>query len=774
MSIRLPDLGTRRLRNADSTGAGILRRIALLAIAAPKRIVAAAALVIVASAIFGLPVTKSLSAGGFTDPGSESVRASEILADKFNHSDLQLLITVTSDGGVRSASAVAVAGEVTSTLESAPEVTGVTSLWTAPPDAASTLASRDGKTGMIIAGLKGSDDEFAKTARKLVDQMPPAHDGVIVRAGGALTFAEANEQSERDLVGMELIAIPLSFVALVWVFGGMLAAALPMAVGVLAILGSLAVLRAVTFFTDVSLFAMNLTAAMGLALAVDYTLLIVSRYRDEIADSVAPHEALVRTMTTAGRTVAFSALTVALSMSAMVLFPMYFLRSFAYAGVAVVLLAATAAIVVAPAVIVLLGRRLDAFDVRKLVRRAARRPAAPAASPIEHSVWYRTTHFVMRHALVVSITLIAVLMVLGAPFLGIKWGFPDDRVLPATASSRMVGDLLRTEFAVNPASNVTVVIPDMSGVSTAELSNYAAHLSRVADVSAVSSPSGSFVAGALAGPPSAPTAFADGSGFLTVQSTAPLFSDASNDQLRSLHAVPGPAGQPVLFSGAAQYNIDSVASITSRLPVVLGVIGIITLILLFLVTGSVVLPLKALVLNVLSLTATFGALVWVFQDGHLGGVGTTATGTLVANVPVLMFCIAFGLSMDYEVFVLSRIREYWLAAGRTRADSDESVALGLARTGRVVTAAALQMSISFAALLTADVSFMKMFGLGLTIAVLVDATLVRALLLPALMRVLGRVNWWAPAPLARLHQRIGLAEHPGANDATCRATRRVT
>lgn len=254
---------------------------------------------------------------------------------------------------------------------------------------------------------------------------------------------------------------------------------------------------------------------------------------------------------------------------------------------------------------------------------------------------------------------------------------------------------------------------------------------------------------------------ADGGAFLTVQSGAPLFSDVFNNQLRSLHAVPGPAGQPVLFSGAAQYNVDSVASITSRLPVVLGVIAVITFVLLFLVTGSAVLPLKALVLNVLSLTATFGALVWVFQDGHLGGLGTTATGTLVANVPVLMFCIAFGLSMDYEVFVLSRIREYWLASGRTRADSDESVALGLARTGRVVTAAALLMSISFAALLTAQVSFMKMFGLGLTIAVLVDATLVRTLLLPALMRVLGRANWWAPMPLARLHQHIGLAEGGG-------------
>jgi len=333
-------------------------------------------------------------------------------------------------------------------------------------------------------------------------------------------------------------------------------------------------------------------------------------------------------------------------------------------------------------------------------------------------------------------------------------------VLPVTASSRQVGDLLRNEFPVNPVGDVTVVVPDISGDSNRELSAYAAQLSRVADVAAVSSPSGTFADGRLTGPPTAPAGLADGSAFLTIESRAPLFSDASNNQLSALHAVPRPADHPVLFAGVAQNNVDSVASITSRLPIVLGVIAVITFVLLFLITGSVVLPLKALVLNILSLTAAFGALVWVFQDGHLGGLGTTATGTLVANLPVLMFCIAFGLSMDYEVFLLSRIREFWLESGRASHDSDESVALGLARTGRVVTAAALLMTISFAALLTAQVSFVKMVGLGLAIAVLVDATVVRTLLLPALMRLLGRVNWWAPPALTRLHQRIGLAEAP--------------
>jgi putative drug exporter of the RND superfamily len=225
-----------------------------------------------------------------------------------------------------------------------------------------------------------------------------------------------------------------------------------------------------------------------------------------------------------------------------------------------------------------------------------------------------------------------------------------------------------------------------------------------------------------------------------------------------LHAVATPGGNVVQFTGTAQINRDTSESVTSRLPVVLSVIAAITLVLLFLLTGSVVLPLKALMLNVLSLTAAFGALVWIFQDGHLGALGTTPSGTLVANIPVLLFCIAYGLSMDYEVFLVSRIREYWLSSGRTRADNDESVALGLARMGRVVTAAALLMCISFAALMAAQVAFMRMFGVGLTLAILVDATLVRMLLVPAFMHVLGRVNWWAPQPLARLHERFGISE----------------
>jgi putative drug exporter of the RND superfamily len=742
----------------------VLQRIALLAIAAPRRIIAVALLVMVACGIFGIPVAKHLSAGGFQDPTSESAQATKLLVDKFGQGDMELLISVTSDGGAQSPGARTVGTDIADQLKASPYVREVTSAWTAPAPAAPALISKDGKTGLIVAGITGGESGAQKHAKELTERLVHDRDGASVRAGGeAMTYVQINGQSEKDLLTMESIAIPLSFVVLVWVFGGLISAALPLAVGGFAILGSMAVLRAITLVTDVSIFALNLTVAMGLALAIDYTLLIISRYRDELADGADRDRALVRTMATAGRTVLFSAMTVALSMVAMVLFPMYFLKSFAYAGIAVVAFAAVAAIVVAPAAIALLGDRLDSLNVRRLARWVFRRPD-PVRKPIQQNFWYRSTKFVMRRSVPIGLAIVALLLVLGAPFLGIKWGFPDDRVLPQSLSARQIGDDLRTNFAVDSARNVTVVIPDTNGVTPADLKRYAAALSQVPDVASVSAPSGTFIGGRNSGPPSAATGFKDGSAFLTVGSTAPLFSDASQTQLDRLHAVSPPDGQQIELTGVAQVNRDSSEAITSRLPMVLGIIAVITFVLLFLLTGSVVLPLKALVLNVLSLTAAFGALVWIFQEGHLGALGTTPTGTLVANLPVLLFCIAFGLSMDYEVFLVSRIREYWLKSGKTRADNDDSVALGLARTGRVVTAAALLMAISFAALIAAKVAFMRMFGVGLTLAVLADATLVRMVLVPAFMHVLGRWNWWAPKPLATLHERIGISE-AGDDDA---------
>ena len=713
--------------------------------------------------VFGIPVAKSLSASGFQDPTSESAAAAQVLTDKFRQGAVQLLVVVSTPDGVDSDPARAAGNDIVDQLRSSPHVAEVTSPWTAPPPAAADLVSRDRMSGLIVAGINGDESQQQEFATELSDQVAGDHDGVTVRSGGtAMVNVQLTKQSQRDLVVMESLAIPLSFLVLVWAFGELVAAALPIAVGVMAILGALAVLRWISFATDVSIFALNLTTALGLALAIDYTLLMISRFRDELAEGASRNDALVRTMVTAGRTVAFSATTVALSMAVMVLFPMHFLKSFAYAGVATVSFAAAAAIVVTPAALVLLGDRLDSFDVRRLVRRVLGR-AEPKPVPVEQRFWYRSASCVMHKAIPLGLAGVALLLLLGAPFLSVRWGFPDDRVLPTTASAHQVGDQLRRDFVHNFDAAVTIVVPDTNGVSATDIDIYAAALSRVADVSGVSAPTGTFVDGNRVGPPSARAGQVPGSAFLTVDSSAPLFSDPSEAQLDSLHAVPGPAGQHVEMTGTAQTNRDSVDAITSRLPLVLGLIAVVMFVLLFLLTGSIVMPLKALVLNILSLTAAFGAMVWIFQDGHLGALGTTPTGTLVANIPVLLFCIAFGLSMDYEVFLVSRIREFWLASGRTRTDNDESVARGIAHTGRIITAAALIMSISFAALIAAQVTVMKMFGIGLTLAILVDATLVRMVLVPAFMHVMGQWNWWAPRWLVSVHRRLGYGDgHPRA------------
>lgn len=752
----------------------MLRGIARLAIAAPRRIIAAAILVLVAAGIFGIPVVNNLSAGGFQDPTSESARATELLRDKFGQTDQKMLIALTAPAGAHSEKARQVGTDIVDHLKRSPWVIDVSSAWTSPPQTAAQLVSKDNKSGMIVADLRGGENKAQEYASTFMRELVHDRDGVTVRAGGmAVAYAQINQQNQRDLMLMESIAIPLSFAVLVWVLGGVVAASLPIVLGALAIVGTMSVLRLITYITDVSTYALDLSIAMGLALAIDYNLLIITRFREELArtEDRDRDRALFRTMATAGRTVLFSATTVGLSMAVMALFPMYFLKSSAYTIVVTAIIVALAAVVVTPAAIVLLGPRLDSLNARRVMHRVlhGQRPFRDHAhQPLETQFWYRSTRYVLRHAISVGLSVVVLLLLLGAPFLGVKWGFPDERVLPKAASARQVADMLDNDFANGLGTGVSVVIPDARGMSHADLQAYAAELSRVADVSAVSAPTGTFVGGKRVAPPAEATGMANGAAFLTVSSTAPLYSNASNTQLDRLHQIPGPAGRSVLLTGLAQVNRDSVDAITKRLPIVFGLIAVITFALLFLLTGSAVLPLQALVCNVLSLTAAFGAMVWIFQDGHLGALGTTPNGTLNANIPVLLFCIAFGLAMDYEVFLVSRIHEYWLAsqadretpptAIEARAATDESTALGIAGIGRVVTTAAVVMSISFAALIPAHVSFMRMLGLGLTLGVLVDATLVRMVLVPAFIHLLGRWTWWAPRPLVWLRERSTTGE----------------
>ena len=630
----------------------------------------------------------------------------------------------------------------------------ILSVWQ-DPTLAPGLVSKDRSSALIIATLDGGEADAPAHAKEVASRFEGTRDGISIRVGGeGLVFQQVNEQTTRDLALAEGIAIPVSFLVLIVVFGGVLAAMLPIGVGIIAIVLTFALLRLIGTVTDVSIFALNLTTAMGLALAIDYTLLLVTRYREEVADGRDRRSAILRTMSTAGRTVAFSAITVALALAALAIFPMYFLRSFAYAGLGVVAIAAVTSLVITPAILMLLGDRIDSLDVRRGVRKLLGRPE-PTPRPVEQGWWYRAASWVLKRAAPVGATVVAILLVLGAPFLSIKFGFPDDRVLPTSASAHQIQQEIRDDFAQNLSSTITVVTT--GDVSQQTRAHYAQELSRVADVNSVSGAGGTFVDGRPVGPVN-PADLRGDVGVITIATSLEPMQEAGEHQLAQLRDVPAPDGLTVKFTGTAATNVDTVDSIYAHLPWVLGVIAIATFILLFLFTGSVVLPLKALVLNVLSLSATFGAMVWFFQEGHLGGLGTTATGYLAATMPVLMFCIAFGLSMDYEVFLLGRIRESWLSSDRSRAANDRAVALGIARTGRVITAAALLMSIVFAGIAASEVSFMRMFGVGLTLAVLMDATLIRMLLVPSFMRLAGRVNWWAPAPLRRVHDRFGLSE----------------
>lgn len=752
----------------------MLRRLAGLAIHAPRRILIGVALVVVVAGIFGGSVASHLSAGGYADPNAPSARANATLANRFHAGDPNLILTVTPTAGTADSAVSRAAGaRLVAALGRESNAGQVASYWTAPAPLAAGLRSDDGRTGLVTARIAGDDDTAPKRASAILDRLLAHHDaGVTVKAGGiAVAYHQVTEQTSRDLEIAEAVALPLTLIVLIWVFGSLVAALLPLAVGMVSIVGTLAVLRLLTLATPVSIYAMNLTTALGLALAIDYSLFIVSRFREETAAGRPPADAIRRTMATAGRTVLFSALTVALALSALLVFPVYFLRSFAYAGVAVVLLAAATALLVLPVLLFLLGRRVDALDLRVPVRRLFRRPP-PAPKPVERSFWYRTARLVMRRALPVGLAVTAFLLLLGAPFLHVRFGYPDERVLPAASamSSRQVGDTLRHDFGANTAGTITIVAPDLS-TDRAAVAGYATALSRVHGVTGVTAPTGSYARGHAVAPPYGRPMTDGRTGYLVVRTAPDPMSDAGGRLLTTVKAVNPP--WPVQVTGSAAENADSLHALGARLPLAIGLVAAATFILLFLFTGSVLLPVKALLLNVLSLSATFGAMVWIFQDGHLSWLyGSTVTGWLVPTMPILMFCLSFGTSMDYEVFLLSRIREEWLASGRTTADNTRAVALGLGRTGRLVTAAALLMAIVFASLATGQVSFMQLFGTGLMLAVLMDATLLRGVLVPALMRLAGRANWWAPGPLRRWHDRHGLTESdtdgpaPGVSDRT--------
>ena len=696
--------------------------------------------------LLGGGVEERLSSGGFTDPASESAGATRILEDRFKAGTPNLVLLVTAGSGTVDDPAVRAAGlRLTTRLAGEEGVGNVVSYWALGPLGA-PLRSTDGRQALVLGRVPGDEDAVREATEGLSERYAGTEGPVRVGIGGAgAVFNQIEAQAEKDLKKAELLTFPITVILLVLVFGSVVAAGLPLAVGALAVVGTFLVLRVVTSFTDVSIFALNLTTAMGLGLAIDYSLFVVSRYREELRHGFAPHQAVTRSLHTAGRTVAFSALTVAISLAALVVFPLPFLRSFAYAGVGVVLMAAFGAVVVLPALLAALGTRVDKLALFH------REPKA-----VEAGFWYGRARAVMNRPIPVVIVVTALLLVLGAPFVHLELGLSDDRVLGKGAPARVVGDDIRRNFRSNEAGALAVVAPAADPAAGAAIGGYGQALSTIANVARVDAATGSYAQGRPVAPPnllSARFTGADRGTWLSVVPSVEPLSPEGEELVRAVRSAASPFD--VLVTGEAARLVDGKKSLGSRLPLAVLIIALATFALLFLMVGSLLVPAKALILNVLSLSATFGALVWVFQEGHLAGpLDFTPTGTISIFTPVLLFCIAFGLSMDYEVFLLSRIKEeYDLGAG-----NEDAVAIGLERTGRIVTAAALLLALVFVAFATAEVTVVKVFGVGLALAVLVDAFLIRATLVPAFMRLAGRANWWAPRPLRRFHLRWGIFE----------------
>ena len=722
----------------------MLERLARFVVRRRRAVLVASGLGFLAAFAFGAGVFGAVKAGGFENPAAESSRAARLVEQQFGQGDPDLVLVVTAKEGRKvDDPAVAAAGAaLTAELGRERDVVQSVSYWTlgSPPP----LRSNGGDRAIVLARIAGDDDHVDERVAELTGPYTRSEGPLTVEITGfGAVFNQVGTQIESDLARAESIAFPLTAIALVLVFGSVVAAGMPLAIGLLSIVSTFAALHAIALVTDVSIFSINLTTGLGLGLAIDYSLFIVNRVREERRKGWSNDEAVVRSVLTAGRTVLFSALTVAASLAALLVFPLYFLRSFAYAGIAVVAAAALGAIVVLPAVLAALGDNLERLRILR------REPKLEGTG-----FWHTTATTVMRRPVIVALSVGALLVALGVPFAGVRFGLPDDRVLPTSASTRQAADVLRREFPSRDTAALSVVAPEATG----DLDSYAAALSRVPGVARVDGPRGSYLGGQLAvsgqGNPLYQRFVGPSGGvYLSVVPAVEPMSGAGERLVRAVRALPAPAA--VLVTGRSAMLVDSKASLVAKLPLAGGIIAVVTFVVLFLMFGSLLVPAKAVVLNLLSLTATFGAMVVIFQNGWGADLlGFTATGLLDTTTPILMFCVAFGLSMDYEVFLLSRIKEeHDRGAGTV-----ESVARGLERTGRIVTAAAALLAIVFLAFATSGITFIKLFGLGLTLAVLMDATLIRAALVPAFMRLAGEANWWAPGPLRRLHDRFGFNE----------------
>jgi putative drug exporter of the RND superfamily len=681
-----------------------------------KSVLATFIVAVIASGAIGSLVFSRLDSGGYSDPNSDSVAAAKYLTDTFKVNDPAIVLAIDAKKDLRDPTVISTAQLIEEEIATYNGVAKVLSYWSAGQSPA--LASADNQIAYLFVYTVESDPtRSTDLAKQIVRNFDGEYKSLDIYVGGFSTFnAAINSKISADLKLAEIISIPLTFIFLAFVFGGLVASAMPLVIGVSAILGAFFILYLISLSTDISVFALNLVTGLGLGLGIDYALLIVNRFREELNKGNSVEDSVIRTVATAGRTVFFSGVTVIITLSSLMLFPLGFLKSFGYAGVSVVSIAILSSLIPLPAILALLGRRIDKFVVRR-----------KSLAPKEEGGWARTARYVMKRPISVVVLALIFLGILAAPVKDLVFSQVDSRVLPASDRSAIAAQFILDKFPGQQGNPIEIIFPGAAD-NILEINDYASRIINVPGIISVGKVE----------------TFGADARLSAIHSMGPRTPDAEKmiDQLRE---VPSPDG--TLIGGVAADYADGQNALASTLPWALTWIAIGVLVLLFLFTGSIILPIKAIILNVLSLAATMGLLTWVFIGGHLKWlVGEfTVTGTFDTSIAILIAVVAFGLSMDYELFLLSRIKEEH-DAGRSNI---EAVATGLQKSARIITAAAVLLAIVFASFITSGVTSIKSLGFGIAFAILLDATLVRALLVPALMRLFGERNWWAPKALRR-------------------------
>ncbi len=710
-----------------------------------RRWVLAGALAFVAVGVaWGTSVFGSLVNGGFDDPKSESSQAQQLIDDRIGGVTTDVVVLFRNPAVTVEDPAYRTMVDTAMQQFPVGAATAVHTYWdTRSP----TLVSTDRHVTFVAVSLKDRNEIIKTTAYDpLRDSVKGT--GYTVQIGGTGGVnSDISDRVSSDIARAEMLSLPILLILLVFVFGSLVAALLPLAIGGLAILGAFTALKLLSIFTDLSIFSINIVTIMGLGLAIDYGLFIVSRFREELANGRDVQDAVVRTMATAGRTVAVSATTVAVALSGLLIFPQVFLRSMGMGGIAAVLVDAVGALTVLPALLLLLGRRVDAWSVRPLLRRVGMGRRDVTAE--HHGFWYRLAMSVMRRPVLYIVAATALLLVLASPFLQATFGGVDARVLPASAESRQVSDTLIRDFPDNTSQPIQAVLSlDLPAASVQGQAAIGGYVQQARAVPGATSASVSAVRGDTA--------------VVSVTYAGEALAGGARSVLASVRDLTPPAHvSDIHLGGATAQIVDRLHGLGQRLPWMALIIALSTFVLLFLAFGSIVLPIKAIVMNLLSLGASFGVVTWIFGNGHLSGfLDFTPTGSIDAAQPILVLAIVFGLSTDYEVFLLSRIREQYDLIG----DNTQAVATGLQRSGRIITSAAMLLMVVIGAFSTSSITFIKLIGVAMFVGILIDATVVRSILVPATMRMLGTANWWAPGPLRRFYVRYGIRESGQPDD----------